>query len=59
VKPILSILTTKALESAALELEEQEELDKMVRYRKAYDERVRKQKDHEQKNIDEELRIIK
>ena len=31
----------------------------MVKYRKAYDDRVRKQKDHEQKNIDEELRIIK
>lgn len=31
----------------------------MVKYRKAYDERFRKQKEHEQKNIDEELRIIK
>jgi hypothetical protein len=31
----------------------------MVKYRKAYDERVHKQKEHEKKNIDEELRIIK
>ena len=31
----------------------------MVKYRKAYDDRVKKQKEHEQKNIDEELRIIK
>jgi hypothetical protein len=31
----------------------------MAKYKKAYEEKVRKQKDHEQKNIDEELRIIK
>lgn len=31
----------------------------MVKYKKAYEERVRKQKQHEQKNIDEEMRIIK
>ena len=31
----------------------------MVKYKKSYEERVRKQHEHEQKNIDEELRIIK
>lgn len=31
----------------------------MVKYKWAYMERVKKQKEHEQKNIDEEKRIIK
>jgi radial spoke head protein 3 len=51
VKPILAILTTKALENAALEIEEEEELLKMAKYKAAYEDRVKKQKEHEQKNI--------
>lgn len=58
-KPILAILTTKALETAALEIEEEEELLKMAKYRSAYEERVKKQREHEQRNIEEEMRVMK
>jgi hypothetical protein len=31
----------------------------MAKYKTAYEERVKKQKEHEQKNIDEELRVMR
>jgi hypothetical protein len=36
-----------------LEIEEEEEFLKMAKYKTAYEERIKKQKEHEQKNIDE------
>lgn len=59
VEPILRVIVTKTLEQARLEIEEQEEILNMKKYRLEYEKRMQEKSNDEEEIVNKELALIK